>query len=103
MKISRLYPSLLAAVCAPVLLVTIACAEDSNSSTIKFSDPGKPGTVKINLGRGDLTVQGADTAEVTVKSDAKAVTNQPRKNRAKTVFASSPRRRVSRSARKQTS
>src|SRR5205814_2039810 len=60
-----------------------------SSSTIKFSDPSKPGTVKINLGRGELTVQGADTNEVTVKSDAKATTSKPRKDGLRVISAAS--------------
>ena len=75
MKTSRLCrPFLLAGLFATRLLA----AEDP--TTIKFSDPGKPGTVKINLGRGELVVQGADTAQVTLKAEAKAITSRPRKD-----------------------
>lgn len=75
---------------AASLAFALACARaDENSSSIKFSDPGKPGTVKIILGRGELTVQGADVAEVTVKSDAKAVTSQPRRDGLRVISAAS--------------
>src|SRR5688572_13113710 len=67
----------------------VAAAGEENSQTIKFSDPAKPGTVKINLGRGELRVQGADTSEVTVKTDAKATTSQPRKDGFRVLSAAS--------------
>lgn len=75
---SRFTPSLFVATCA-TLLAALARADES-SSTIKFSDPGRPGTVKVSLGRGELTVQGADTHDVTVKTDAQPVGGKPRKD-----------------------
>lgn len=68
----RLFPSLLVAAALSVSLFTAARAAD-DSSSIKFSNPAKPGTVKIILAHGSLRVKGADVAEVTVKSDAKPV------------------------------
>jgi hypothetical protein len=67
----------------------VAAAGDENSQTIKFSDPAKPGTVKVNLGRGELTVQGADTSEVTVKTEAKVVPSKPRKDGFRVLSAAS--------------
>lgn len=69
--------SLFVAACA---LVSAACAADDNNTSIKFSDPAKPGTFKIALGRGDIRITGADTAEVTVKSEMKPVSKKPRKD-----------------------
>jgi hypothetical protein len=71
------------------LLFSGAARADENSNTIKFSDPAKPGTVKIQLGRGDLRVQGADTAEVTVKSDIQAVNNKRTRDGLRVISASS--------------
>ncbi len=79
-------PLLLAAGLA-VLAAGARGAEDP--SVIKFSDPGRPGTVRISLGRGDLLVQGADTGEVTVRSEAKAVTSKPRKDGLRVLSAAS--------------
>ena len=78
MKTSLIYRSVLIAGIATLFATGLAAAEDPN--TIKFSDPTKPGTVKVNLGRGELEVQGADTTEVTVRSEAKAITSRPRKD-----------------------
>ena len=72
---SRLFPSFLVATVLTMLLLSAARgAEDA--TTIKFSDPAKPGTVKVSLARGSLRVKGAEVAEVTVKSDAKPVTSK---------------------------
>ena len=84
---SRLHRSLLLAATLAAALVT-ARAED-NVNTIKFSDPSKPGTVKVSLGRGDLTVNGADTTEVSIKSESKAATNIRRKDNMRVISASS--------------
>ena len=49
-------------------------AEDVNSASalhLKFSDPAKPGTVRVKLMSGDVTVTAADTPEVTVVSNIK--------------------------------
>jgi hypothetical protein len=74
---SQLRP-FLAALCAAVVFTRAGAAEEPTS--IKFSDPSQPGTLKISLGRGELHIQGTDAAEVTVISDAKAETEKPRKD-----------------------
>lgn len=54
----------------------VAClsarAADENTNTIKFSDPSKPGTLKVMLARGEVTIRGAKVGDVVVKSDAPA-------------------------------
>ena len=73
---SRLFPSFLVATVLTMLLLSAARgAEDA--TTIQFSDPTKPGTIKVSLARGSLRVTGAEVAEITVKSDAKPVTSKP--------------------------
>src|SRR5688500_2431643 len=62
---------------------------DQSVQTIKLSDPSKPGTVKLALGRADLSVQGANTSEVTVKSNASAITSKPRKDGMRVLSAAS--------------
>lgn len=87
MKTFRLFPSFVVA-CAMTCGLAGARADDSNN-TIKFSDPAKPGTVRVNLGRGELRVQGADTAEVTIKSDVQAASNKRTKDGLRVISASS--------------
>lgn len=75
MKPSRLYSSFIIAMTFTfVLLVTAiaaprARAEDTNTTTIKFSDPTKPGTLKVSLKMGDVTITGFDSDEVTVETE----------------------------------
>lgn len=74
----RLYPSFLL---ASLLAISSACAGAADEpGVIKFSDSSKPGTLKINLGRGELQITGTDSADVTVKSETKPITNKPRKD-----------------------
>ena len=51
-----------------------------NPNVLTFSDPSQPGTVKVHLGRGDLVVEAADTAEITVKTEASPEPSKPRKD-----------------------
>ena len=54
-------------------ILTGALRAEESSTHLKFSDPSKPGTLKVNLEGGDLKIVGsADAASVTVVSDAKA-------------------------------
>lgn len=47
----------------------LARADDEmTTASVKFSDPGKPGTVKVNVPWADVRVTGGDVAEVTVRS-----------------------------------
>ncbi len=78
MKNPRPYPSFLLAVALAVACLPALRAEEA-PTTIKFSDPAKPGTLKVILAHGDLRITGANTSEIAVKSDSKAV-NKPRKD-----------------------
>ena len=88
MKNSRLFPSFVVAAALALVLVAVARAEPA-VSTIKFSDPAKPGTVKILAARGDIRITGADTPEITVRSEAKAVTKAPRQDGLRVLTPSS--------------
>ena len=68
---SRLFPAFLVAAGFTLLFLTAARAEPQ-STTVKFSDLTKPGTLKIRLGHGDLRLTGvtSDTGECTVRTDA---------------------------------
>jgi len=68
--------------------LTLGCAARADE-TLKFSDPTKPGIVKIVLAHGDIQVRGADTAEVVVKSEVKPRTKAPRKDGLRELASSS--------------
>jgi len=71
MKNARLFPSFLVAAAVTVILLTAARADESESASIKFSDPAKPGTLKVSVTNGDIHLKGADTNEVRVTTDLK--------------------------------
>jgi hypothetical protein len=64
---------------ATVAALPHAQAEEATGE-IKFSDPSKPGTLKIYLTRGELRVRGGDSPTVTIKSDAKSPRSNTRKD-----------------------
>jgi len=74
-----LFRSFLLAAAMTLLLITAARADD-DTSTIKFSDPSKPGTLKIAVSNGDVSVRGADSAEITVRSSAQPERKEQRRN-----------------------
>lgn len=74
-----LFRSFLIAAALTVLLLTAARADD-DTSTIKFSDPSKPGTLKIAVSNGDISVHGTDDAEITVRSSAEPEQKQHRRD-----------------------
>ena len=63
MKNSRLFPSFLVAAAMTVIFLTAARASENDTATIKFSDPTKPGTLKISVTNGDIHLHGSDAAE----------------------------------------
>ena len=88
MKPSKAYvPFLLAAALA--LLVSTAARADESTAKFKFSDPSKPGTLKIHVGRGDISVRGADASEITVVSESSPPDSAPRKDGLRVLTASS--------------
>ena len=80
MKTARLFPSLLLAAAMSALLSPAARAADKETTSIKFTDPAKPGTLRVSLGHGDLRITGADVAEITVKSELKPESAAQRKD-----------------------
>lgn len=87
MKSSSL--AFLSLVAAALALCAGGRAADENASTIAFSDPSKPGTLKINLGRGQLRVEGSESAEVLIQSQGRAATGQARKDGLRVISAAS--------------
>ncbi|MDO8630562.1 MAG: DUF4097 family beta strand repeat-containing protein [Phycisphaerales bacterium] len=88
MKPVRLFPSFVVAAAMAIFFTFAARAEESTSS-IKFSEPGKPGTVKIQMARGALHIVGSDVAEVIVKSEATPAARTPRKDGLRLLTSSS--------------
>lgn len=88
MKHPPLHHSFLIAASLAVVFLTAARADDTTSE-IKFSDPTKPGTIKVSMSRGELHVRGVDGDAITIKSQAKAVASAPRKDGLRVLTASS--------------
>lgn len=53
-------------------------ADQPETTTIKFSDPAKPGTLRIAVAMGDIRIKGTDAAEITVSTALPQETSQPR-------------------------
>jgi hypothetical protein len=87
---ARLFPAFVIAASLTLIFLSAARAADP-LSTIKFSEPAKPGTLKIRVGHGDIRITGikSDGGEITVKSDAQAVTSAPRKDGLRVITAAS--------------
>jgi hypothetical protein len=75
---------------AAALAVALAgpARADEASSSIAFSDPSKPGTLKIHVWHGEVTVHGADVKAVTVTSESTPVNSAPRKDGMRVLSAS---------------
>jgi hypothetical protein len=88
MKTTRHYSPLLLAAALALMPVHAALAGDT-SSQIAFSDPSKPGTLKIRVMHGDVTIRGDDVKEIEVKSESSASSPTPRKDGMRVLSASS--------------
>jgi DUF4097 and DUF4098 domain-containing protein YvlB len=89
MKIIRLCHSALLAAIVSLLLSTTTRAADDESSSIKFSNPSQPGTLKVSVTNGDIRIRGVDTAEVTVQTELKPETQTQRKDGLRVLTSSS--------------
>ena len=89
MNTSRLLPSSLLATAMVVMLLTAARADENETATVKFSDPAKPGTLRVNVANGDIHIRGADTAEVSVTTDLKPETPALRQDGLRVLTSSS--------------
>jgi hypothetical protein len=68
MKTRRLITSVFLASVLLAGAATVAAQEDT-TATIAFSDPNKPGTLRVELMMADIRITGADTKEVSVRAD----------------------------------
>lgn len=80
MNSPRLYPAFLLAAALALAFAAASRAADDDTTVVRFSDPAKPGTLKIQVSRGDVKIVGADTAAVSVRSDTQPVLGKPRKD-----------------------
>ncbi|MBW7895869.1 MAG: hypothetical protein H3C27_12195 [Opitutaceae bacterium] len=63
---------LVTATVALLLASALPATAAANSSTLKFSDPAQPGTLRIAIQSGDISVKGTDGDAVTVQTDLPA-------------------------------
>lgn len=89
MKTSRLFLSLQLACALAAICLTAARGAEAETATIKFSDPAKPGTLKLVVANGDIRVRGTDTTEVTVKTELKPEGAAQRKDGLRVLTSSS--------------
>lgn len=74
---------------ALALVLTLAARGEDMRSTAKFSQPDKPGTVRVQMVRGSLNIQGTDDPEVIVQSSQTPVANKTRKDGLRVLTSSS--------------
>lgn len=70
-------------------LASAVLARADTASTISFSDPTKPGTLRVRVWHGDVAIHGADVKDVTVKASADIAEPTPRKDGMRVLSASS--------------
>ncbi len=63
--------------------------DEKDTSTIKFSDPTKPGTLRLTVANGDIRIHGADTPEISIRTELKAETSAPRPDGLRVLTSSS--------------
>jgi hypothetical protein len=81
------YPLLMAAALA--LAFALPAHADESVGRIAFSDPSKPGTLRIRVWQGAITVHGSDAKDVTVKTDSTAPESETRDDGMRVLSASS--------------
>jgi Putative adhesin len=87
MKTSRFPLSFFLA--AMVALIPIARAHaDESRNEIAFSDPSKPGTLKIHVWHGEVSIHGGDVATISVRSECTPANPTPRKDGMRVLSAS---------------
>lgn len=59
---------------------TAFAGDEDSQATIQFSDPSKPGLLKIDLMMADIHVVGADTKEISIRADTPLDDGHPRKD-----------------------
>jgi hypothetical protein len=62
---------------------------EESSSSIAFTDPSKPGTLKIRVPHGDIRIHGEDVKEITIRTDSESARPTPRKDGMRVLSANS--------------
>lgn len=65
-------------VLAAALALMPRARADETSSHIAFSDPAKPGTLRVRIWHGEVSIHGGDVKEITIKSESAAMNPTPR-------------------------
>lgn len=63
--------------------------EGATTETVKFSDPSKPGTLRLTVANGDIHITGRDSPEISITSEARAESSAPRPDGLRVLTASS--------------
>jgi hypothetical protein len=84
----RLFPALLLSAALTALFAFAARAEEIKS-TVAFSQPDQPGTVRIQVARGAVEIKGTDAAEVVVLSESAPVRSTPRPDGLRVISSAS--------------
>jgi len=74
---------------AALVLAPLGIARADSQGSIAFSDPSKPGTLRVRVWHGDIVIKGADVKEVSVKADLNASEPTPRKDGMRVLSATS--------------
>jgi hypothetical protein len=65
---------------AVLALGPLGAARADSQSSIAFSDPSKPGTLKVRVWHGNVDIRGSDAKEVSVKANTNSAEPTPRKD-----------------------
>lgn len=87
MKTTRFHTPLIVAAALALAIAGPARADDASSS-IAFSDPSKPGTLKVRVWHGQVSVHGADVKAVSVSSESAPANSAPRTDGLRVLSAS---------------
>ena len=88
MKTTRAYFPLILVTALAMVPLHSAFAEETTSEVV-FSDSSKPGTLKIRVWHGDVSIHGADVKNISVKSDSAPASPTPRKDGMRVLSSSS--------------
>lgn len=88
MKPFRLFPALFLSAALSLLFAYVARAE-ATKSTVAFSQPDRPGTVRIQVARGAVEIRGTDAADVVVHSEAAPASTAPRQDGLRVISSAS--------------
>lgn len=89
MKYFRPPIACLAAAWLAAIGLTAVRADEIETSSIKFSDPANPGTLKLNVSTGDIRILGSDSAEVSIRTALKPANHGRRKDGLRVLSSSS--------------